>query len=254
MKRKKNYTPLLTTLGLVAALALLLTLSLSVWFPIKNCTIEGESRYTPEQLAAALGLAENRQNLFTADLKALEAKLCKALPYIESAELRRNPPGTLRLTLRESQAAFAVQQDKAWWLLDANGKILEQAAKAPKGALPLTGATLAAPKLGLAAKWGKNKREYAFQPLLRLLEEMKLRKEITEVRLGVDPTPELMYQDRIRIIFGPMPKNSSLSVEEVLRRKLDSAVKIIAKERPNQKGIVDLSIFGYEVFTPDWTV
>ena len=262
--KKKNRTPLFAALIILMAFALLIVFSLTVWFPIQNCQIVGESHYTPEQLATALGLGEVKQNLFTADLAALADKLCQALPYIESAELRRSPPSTLRVTLKESAPAFYMVEpvdpdaeepiDKLWWLMDANGKLLERAAEIPESALPVTGAALMQPEPGKMAEWASTARPDALPLLLRLLGELELREQITEVRLGVDPTPELMYQERIRIIFGPMPKSTSLSAEEVLRGKLEAAMEIIAQERLEQKGIVDLSIFGEYYFTPDWNI
>lgn len=251
---KKNRTPVFAVLAILAALALLAVFSLTVWFPIESCRIEGESRYTPEELLAALGLDEHSENLIMADLPTMAAKLCQKLPYIESAELRRSPPGTLRVTLKESEPAFYMAEpDGLCWLLDANGKLLELAAEFPEGALPITGAAFIDPAPGSIAAWDCTARPDALPLLLRLLGELGMREQITEVRLGIDPTPELMYQDRIRIIFGPMPKTTSLSAEEVLRVKLESAAEMIAEERPAQRGIVDLSIFGEYYFTADWS-
>ncbi|MDR2524726.1 MAG: FtsQ-type POTRA domain-containing protein [Oscillospiraceae bacterium] len=240
-----------TLLGGLGAGAILLVALLRFGFPLKNCELVNQCRYSNEAIATALGLQSGGQSLLTADFTALEDKLRQALPYIQAAEFSRKLPGTLRVTVTESVPAFALQDGERWWLLDSDCKQLEVVVQRPEGVVTITGGALQNPKPGQIAKWDAPAQADAIALLLPLLEEVGIRGDITGIFLGVDPVPELQYQDRIRIVFGPFAQKGDTGKAAQLRQKLLYAMQAIERESARQKGVVDTSVPGQAIFSPN---
>ena len=260
-KKKKANASFRKLAKLILALAVLggaAALSLTVLFPVGRCVAEGETRYTANQFAEAMGIGETKMNLFTADKAALARKVHAALPYAHIVKISRRLPGTLHLAVEERAPAFAQQQDKLYWLLTQDGRLLGTADEMPAGLMPITGAALLNPVAGHMVKW-KN----AFTTpgdiavLLSCLRESSLWPDITALRVSTAATPDAVYQDRIRIRFGTAsPTVSGVPQEAALNAKLRMAEAVLAEkdeQNPLQRGILDLSIHGNAYFTADWS-
>jgi hypothetical protein len=260
--KKKKMNPRLFRKLVKAALVLALlggiaALSVTVLFPVKRCTAEGATRYSVNQFAAAMEIDTANMNLFTADAAALAEQVQAALPYVRVVRISRRLPGTLHLVVEERAAAFAQQQDKLWWLLTEDGRLLGTADGMPEGLMPVTGAPLLDPVAGYRAQW----RNAFTAPgdiaaLLGCLRESELWGDITALRVSTAAVPDAIYQDRIRIRFGTATPTAADNREAVLTEKLRLAAASIAEkdgENPLWRGTVDLSIYGTAYFTADWS-
>ena len=262
-KHKKNMNPRLFRKFVSAMLALavlggIAALSLTVLFPVRRCATVGDTRYTVDQFEEAMGISTAKMNLFTADKAALARKAHAALPYAHITKISRRLPGTLHLTVEERTAAFAQQQDKLWWLLTDDGRLLGAENALPEGLMPITGAALLKPVAGQRAKW----RNAFTSPsdiavLLACLRESSLWEDITALRISTAAMPDAIYQNRIRIRFGTAtPSVANTSQEAALNAKLRMAEEVIAEkdgQNPQQRGILDLSTYGKAYFTADWS-
>jgi cell division septal protein FtsQ len=240
-------------LGLAGGLA---ALSLTVLFPVRRCTAEGATRYSANQFAEAMGVGKEEMNLFTAETAALAEKVHAALPYARVVRISRRLPGTLHLTVEERAPAFAQQQDKLWWLLTEDGRLLGTETPMPEGLMPITGAALLEPVAGQQAAW-KNAftAPSDIAALLACLRASSLWPGVTGLRVSTAATPDAIYQDRIRIRFGTATPSASAGQEAMLAEKLRMAEEVIAQkdaQNPLQRGILDLSTYGKAYFTADW--
>ena len=241
----------------LAALGLIAVLSLTVLFPVRQCTAEGGTSYTAEQFGQAMGVGVVKMNLFTADKAQLARRVHAALPYAHIVKISRRLPGTLHLTVEERVPAFAQEQDGLWWLMTQDARLLGTAEEPPQGLMALTGAPLLEPAAGRRAKWAN-----AFttpgdiDALLACLRESSLWPGVTALRVSTAALPDAIYQDRIRIRFGTAaPSVAGTTQEESLRVKLRMAEEVIAEkdaQNPLQQGILDLSTYGKAYFTADW--
>jgi len=237
----------------------LVALSLTVLFPVQRCTAEGETRYSADQFAGAMGIEETKMNLFSADTAALTEKVHAALPWVRVVRISRRLPGTLHLTVEERVPAFAQQQDKLWWLLTQEGRLLGTEQAMPEGLMLITGAALLEPKAGRLAAWKNAFTTPAdIAALLACLRESSLWPGITALRISTAATPDAIYQDRIRIRFGTATPSGSAGQEAVLAENLRMAEEVVAQkdaQNPLQRGILDLSTYGKDgkaYFTADW--
>lgn len=93
-------------------------------FAITDLEIEGSAALGDAEVAQLLGLAEGA-NIFRTDMDTLEARLL-ASPWIADADVSRNLPNTLEITLSERVAVAAVELD-GLYLLSNEGQLFKRA-------------------------------------------------------------------------------------------------------------------------------
>ena len=241
----------------VGALGIAAVLSVTVLFPVRQCTTEGGTSYTAAQFGQAMGIGTVKLNLFTADKAQLARRAHAALPYAHIVKISRRPPGTLHLTVEERVPAFVQEQDGLFWLMTQDARLLGTAETPPGGLMALTGAPLADPEPGHRAQWANAFTTPSdIDALLACLRESTLWPGVTALRISTAAVPDAIYQDRIRIRFGTAaPSVAGTTQENVLREKLRMAEEVVAEkdaQNPMQQGILDLSTYGKAYFTADW--
>jgi len=233
--------------GAVAGTALLM--------PTLRCEVVGGSRYSAKEYEAAIGLPERRVAVFLADKEKLKGEIEGALPYANVEKIEQALPGTLRLHVRDSLAAFAQRHGKQWLLISETGQLLEFYAEPPEGALQITGPAPEKPKPGQEVRWaGSRAAGHTLASLMRELRAAEFIPEITGIRVTSGPVPDAIYQNRLRLRFGAPPPGAE-SEAEILREKLRLAKQTIAEldaQNPSRQGVLDLSIMGQAIFSANW--
>lgn len=178
---------LLTGIVLVAAVV-----AMTVFFRVKNVSVEGAAQYSSEELIAGMDVKKG-DNLYLWNKKRVISDLMHSFPYLESVQLRRKIPDSLVLTVTECTAAAAVQnEDNTFTYVSAGGKVLEN--NAEDGGLPIVlGVTLDA-QIGDFLETGTDAHIDAMLNVLKnmdaagLLEKMSFLNlnDLTDVRIGYD--------------------------------------------------------------------
>ena len=78
----------------------------TVFFRVEEVTVEGNERYSQEQIAQ---------------------RIYRALPYVDHVEVQKRFPTTLKMVITESQPVAVITGAASAWIVDAKGKLLEQA-------------------------------------------------------------------------------------------------------------------------------
>ena len=125
----------------LAVIGTAVTLSLTVLFRVERIEVQGESRYSAEQIVQASGL-ETGGNLFLTDTGEAASAIEKALPYIGEAKVSRVLPSELSISVQEEPAASAILWEGQYVVLGASGKVLELAAAAPENCPVVKGVAL----------------------------------------------------------------------------------------------------------------
>lgn len=107
-----------------------------VFFRVNQVTVEGNSRYSAQEIIDASGV-ELGENLLLISKPQTSGNITRKLPYVQNVAVIRRPPDGLVLRITESTAAAAVQVEDAWWLMDARGKLLDWGDEGLKGSLPV---------------------------------------------------------------------------------------------------------------------
>lgn len=102
----------------------------STFFEVSNIRIEGAQRLDEAEVASSTGLFGQR--MFTADLGEAQRTLY-SMPLVERAEIHREWPDGIRITIVERQAWGTWVQDGLAYTIDRDGVVIDT--PAPDGAI-----------------------------------------------------------------------------------------------------------------------
>ena len=225
-------------LKVLCALAVLvaLTMGATVFFQVEQVEVNGNHRYTAEEVIAASGIQVG-DNLYHMNKFAVAREMLEELPYTRELLIRRRLPSTIVITMTEWDAVARVQAPPAGtvvpgegenppevaredWLISVGGKLLEPAADDSTGIL-ITGITPIMPRAGtkLALPQEEAEKSAALLNLLQELEGLSLLERVTTVDLaaahmtmGFDGrfevklplTGDLNYKLRVLVVDGQL--------------------------------------------------
>ena len=122
-RRKKKAKVLFFTLLFILLMMTLSILSMTVFFNADTIIVEGNTRYTTEEILEAGGLKIG-QNLFRLDkFKVIEDM--ESLPYIKEVTIRRKLPNGLKVDVIENQPVVWVEIEGKAALLNEEYRILD---------------------------------------------------------------------------------------------------------------------------------
>ena len=102
-----------------------IVVALTLFFRVNLILVDGEQRYTEEEVRKATQVAEG-DNLFLLNKYAVANNILSALPYVEEIRINRKLPDTLVVEVRECGEPLAIVQDGYAWLFSPAGKIVDQ--------------------------------------------------------------------------------------------------------------------------------
>lgn len=119
LRRRVFYIALFLSLVLVFT-----AICFGVFFKIKTVEVEGESRYSNEQIIEALSV-EYGDNLYSFSTSEKEAELSLSLPYLNKVIIERSLPSTLIIHIEEKKPDMYVEISGQKYLLTDDMQILE---------------------------------------------------------------------------------------------------------------------------------
>lgn len=123
MRRRRRV--LLAVLLLAAAAGGAVAITRSPLFAITAVRVEGVPR-DEARLVKEVARIRTGQNLMTADLDDAVAR-ASALPWVASAQVRREPPSTVVLDVVPRRPVGILDADSGGWLVDAEGVVIAKA-------------------------------------------------------------------------------------------------------------------------------
>ena len=119
-----------------------------VFFRVNTMVVEGNSRYTSEEIVAASGVQQG-DNLFTLNKSQIVSRILTRLPYVDDLSIQRKLPDTLIFYVTESTPVAWLESGGTCWLLDHRCKILEAGDSSITEGLPeVLGLTPSDPSVG----------------------------------------------------------------------------------------------------------
>ncbi len=202
-KRRRGRHP-----GLYKALSAVLILAAVaaaciIFFRVETVEVHGNQRYTAQEIIDIAGVKPG-DNLIALRGGAISRALQSRLPYIRTVSVGRLLPSTLSITVTEGKAVGAIAQGGKWWLLDEDGKLLEEAS-APGSCAKVTGLTPLAPAVGtyLAAGEEERWRVEELKELLGGLSSNGLADKLTSVDLSQDYRLTFRLDSRFTVHISP---------------------------------------------------
>lgn len=220
---------------MLVAVAVVLLLML-VLFRVRSFEVEGNIRYTPEEIFEASGLGEG-DILMGVNKTSTASRLLVKLPYLKQVTIEKRLPGTIRFSVEECTAqGMAMTDYGTYWVINQEGKLLEEVDGPQEGERPvyplITGVYLNLPFAGEMAEFGeKGLGELALE-LLNQVDTAGLASHISEINLE-DPTAVyLIYDERLEVRLGDGYDGAY---------KLSYLKAVVGEIGENQKGALDLS-------------
>ena len=120
-----NRNRFLLRLATVAAVVLALVLGMSIFFKAEQVTVSGAEKYTAWDIKEASGI-QNSDGLLGLSRAKIGARIRAKLPYVDTVRVGIKLPDTVIIEITERTVVYAIEDiDAAWWLLDADGRIVD---------------------------------------------------------------------------------------------------------------------------------
>ncbi len=207
-----------------------ITLSLTVFFPIENISASGSKIYTNEEIVKFSGI-KTGDNLFTVSKKEAQENLKSTLPYVESLEIKRELPGTLKIKVKDAEEFACYNVKGRYYIVSSSGWVLKEKAKKPKNLteIVLSGVKC---KVGSEIEFSEDSPTEIIQEVISALKEEGLNANKIDVSDKVSISVKV--ENRFEVILG----TSNNIVEKI--RHLSGMVEKIA---PTKKGKINLSMW-----------
>lgn len=255
----------LLRLATVIAVVAALIFGMSIFFKVATVEVSGAEKYTPWEVREASGIQDG-ENLLTLSRSRITARILSELPYVKQVNgVIIRLPDTVVIDITELDVVYSIQAgDNTWWLIDADGDVVEQISGADADAYTrLEGVLLDTPTVGkkaAALETASNETTaegetvpvtvYAAERLetqlmiLQYLEDNGILGEMTSIDVSDMGNIELWYGLRYQVQLGDSSR---------LSYKIGTMKAVIDQEPDHQSGMLDISFTVKEnqvVYTP----
>ncbi len=223
----------------------------AAFFKVNNITVKNadkniniSSYYTKDDIIKASGFTVGK-NLVIADISGAKKSIETSLPYIGTASIKRKLPDTLEITVKDSDAKYAVPSSGEYVLLNENAKVLDDGANAvPDTAAVVLGVDIKNAQKGEMCVFANTDKSDKLMKLGKLFAHYSIN-DVTKINLESDTDIKFVVSNRITCILGTMTGADG---------KMRLASKTIETE--NQKSfvsdlIIDLSSQSKAFVRPD---
>jgi len=206
--------------------------------------VEGDTRYTGEQVQAASGV-DHRAHMFFINPAAIRDNIRRQLPYADQVEIRRQFPGSLEITVTDSAPIAFIRAERGYLILDRQCRVLEirDSLDLPD-LIPIVGVSPILPVEGTIitpGEIGQGKVTY-LQSLLPIIEGLGIADQVERIEVAHVNEIRLIYADgRFEVLLGP---NRDLDY------KLAMLLGTVERIGEYERGIIDLSQGGPAHFRP----
>ena len=231
-RRRGRYT-LHYILLVLAASAVMMVLSLTVFFKVEQIEVTGTTKYAAAQIIENSGIAQG-DNLFRISQKKVQKNLTDKFPYVEKVALKRSFPPKITIAITQEKPLGAVETGAGYVIISRSGKVLEIGAQSlPENMTIVTGMSLDNPQEGKLLGEGSDEGMKMLTYLVDAIGETEFDK-ITKVDFSDRLNIVVTYDNRILIELGS---------EANLPYKL-KFVKLVISEKleDNFEGRLDASI------------
>lgn len=233
-RRRKNlgfFRKLLT----LFIIAVAIVFGMTIFFKVSETHVEGNLRYSEEEVANASGILVG-DNLIMTNKSAAANLILEKLPYVQEVRISRSLPGTITISVKESVAVGVMVSDHSdYWLIDISGKLLERIPESEaENYMQITGVSILSPSAGgiFALSASEKEKENQLKTLLGLLNEYDILQYVREIDMAKSYDIHLSYDDRFEVWLGDYSD---------MDYKVKYLITVIGQLSENQKGVIDLT-------------
>lgn len=243
LDRRRLLVRLVATFAVVVALVM----GVSIFFKVRSIQVTGNSLYSAERIIEASGI-ETGANLLSFGKDRAAWRIKDNLEYVNAVQIGIKFPDVVIIYVTEDLVTYSVKdEDGQWWLMNADGKILEQVtADKARESTQILGITACAPQAnqplqvtpqtqqveGETSVTAQDKLS-AVRKILRYLEDNGITGEVTTVDVTQLYAIELWYGEQYQVLFGGPTQ---------LNYKVQFMAQVVEKLADYQTGVIDLTL------------
>lgn len=246
-RKRKVFEGLFFTL--LIAIGIFVVLSLTVLFKIEAVKVEGDTRYSQEQVIEAAQV-ELGDNLWLTTSGKLTANASVALPYVKEIKVSRSVPSEITLKVTETVPKFSVKADNKYVYIDESGKVLETQAEKKGKTILITGVKFEAFVPGTPVKAVATEN---YELAMEIISDAD-GKEIKLTSVDVTDINKItaIHDSRVRLEFG---SGADLDAKVKMAGEI---IKKLNEEKNTQEGVINLksvtkAFFREEALNPTTT-
>ncbi len=207
-----------------------LVLGITMFFKIGGIQVEGEIRYTAEEIIEKSGIKKG-DNIFTINPAESERKIKEAFPYVENVEIKRVFPDKIVIAVESAkEAVYTRSDDEKWLILNGEGRLLDITEKHPN--LPeLIGAEVTANGVGKLANFRDETTLGIFKMLWDELEKAEIEDKVTEINLSKRYNLTFDYSAQVMVNLG----NTDNLAKKIAFAKISITENLVENEKGEVK-------------------
>lgn len=236
--KSMKYLPLTVVLFAAA-----LIVGLSGFFRLSDIVITGADLYSEEEIIDAVGLEQGDNLLFFSESRAVE-NITSDLSYAGDVQVNVKHPSTVEIIMDESVGAASISTVGYYWIIDTDGKILEQTdLDGAADAISVTGINILEPKVGNIIESDNATKKMYLIDLLQAIYENDAEDKITEINITSIANITFDYDGRFTVNYGDGGDGGE---------KFGNMVAVINNQlEPNMKGSIEFDSDGGIHVIPD---
>ncbi len=186
---------------ILVALAICILLAFNVFFNIQNVEISGSTNYTSEEIFLASKITVG-DNMLRENTDECSKNITSELIYIETAEVKKSYPCTIKIRVSSSVPTANVQTNSGYLLISQGGKVLETLRNPKSGLMNIIGsdpdASLRQGDRFISIDEKKTENLYA---LLEAFDENDMT-GVTDINITDITNVSFVYDSRITVEMG----------------------------------------------------
>ncbi len=248
-----NRNRFLLQLATTLAVAVALLVGMTIFFNVEEVQVAGAVRYDDYGIFEDSGIKKG-DSMVTLNKRQCVARILDKPEnsYIATVRIHRKLPGTVVISVTEENVFYAAQDSKGgWWLLNPNGKVIDQCSDAQvDDYTKILGVKLSAPERGAIAAayepvlepdeegntvpvtvYAKEQLELALT-IIRQLEKEHFVGTVASVDVSNVQDIQLWYGTRFQMLIGD---------GQNLPKKINALAQALALKEDHETGILDAS-------------
>ena len=225
----------------VLLFALALLIGVSGLFRVTDVKVSGEAMYTEGQVTDASGVKRGDSMLLFRSKKA-GARIREKLAYVSDVKIDVMYPSTVGIRLSESTAAASIMSGGSYWIIDADGRILEETSlEGAAGTILVTGISIFEPTVGEKIKTDNETRMNYMTELLRAFQSRDIQDKVTELTMNSIANISFDYEGRFTVNYGDGAGGTA---------KLDRLIEVIGRLDEDDAGTLEVAADGSIHYIP----
>lgn len=211
--------------------AIIAVLSLTVLFKIETITVDGDTRYTAEQIIENSGVKVG-DNLWRTTSEKVTTVLAEALPYVKSVTVERSIPSSVVLKIEEATPLYSIEKNKKYILVDENDKVLDSSAEKSGKSVKIKGLKLLNTKAGTTLTVQSSKEFTVAKEIVTLALDSEM--TLSEIDVSDINLITAIYSSRLKLEFG-----SRNDIEKKIKMASE-VIKKLESEENRQQGTINV--------------